>query len=364
MSSHTTLLAAVVTIVTSGPLIAQVTFRGFGYPTAYITGISADRTIIVGQMIGLPLTDGFRWTAAGGLERIGGTGAYGISRDGRTIVGSVRDQNLREIAAIWQGGTTWRQLGGVPGGRPDPIKGILSTANSVSADGSVIVGLAYDENLRAVGFRWTEATGMVNLGPSGKGDQQTALAVSANGSVIVGRDKDSRNLVTPGGFRGYVHYDGELHLLHAFGWAGAALRTNHDGSIIVGEGPPINASAAHGGTMYRYTAWDGRFYDLGAVWPGIPLNNVEEYQSRPYGLSDDGSIVAGETGGVNTTYAMIWTEESGAVYLHEYLTSKGVTAHQGWYLQAVYYVSPDGKVLAGYGTNPRNVPESWIVTLP
>ena len=103
MSSHTTLLAAIVTMVTSGPVIAQVTFRAFGYPTAYITGMSADRTIVVGQTIGLPLTDGFRWTAAGGLERIGGTGAYSISRDGKTIVGSVRDQNLREVAAIWQG---------------------------------------------------------------------------------------------------------------------------------------------------------------------------------------------------------------------------------------------------------------------
>ena len=57
-----------------------------------------------------------------------------------------------EIAAIWIGGKDWRPLGGGPGGRPDPIEGIPSAARSVSADGSVIVALAYDRRQGHAGW--------------------------------------------------------------------------------------------------------------------------------------------------------------------------------------------------------------------
>jgi probable HAF family extracellular repeat protein len=328
--------------------------------------MTPDGSIVVGYTVGVPSADGFRWTAAGGLERIGGVGAYAISRDGKTIVGSTRrDQYFREIAAIWEGGTKWRELGGVPGGRPDPLTGLLSTPYDVSGDGSVIVGLAYDENFKAVGFRWEEKTGMVNLGPFGLGSQQSALAVSADGKVVVGRDRDLNNSVTPAGYRGYVYFDGQMHPLHAFGWAGEARATNGVGSIIVGQGQPAStaSSVTGGGTTYLYTAWDGRFQELGAVWPGMPGSNLEEYSSRPYRVSDDGSVVVGETGGAFTQFAMIWTAGTGMVYMHDYLTRSGVTAHQGWTLSGAYYVSPDGRLVAGFGTNPQGIPDSWIVTL-
>jgi len=359
--------ASMALLLTAGcaPVMAQVTFRGFGSPLAAISGMSADGSVIVGTVPGVPpTTEGFRWTAATGLVRIGGAEATAISRDGKTIVGTVRDELLRGIASIWISGREWKQLGGVPGGRPDLITGLLSIPYGVSSDGSVIVGAAWDANFRTVGFRWDEKTGMVNLGPQGKGIQQSARAVSANGSVIVGFDKDNYAVNVPNAWRGYVHYDGGLHLLHAFGWAGEATRTNDVASIIVGQGPPINSTAPHGGTTYMYTAWDGNFQDLGAVWVGSPGINLEEYQSKPFGVSDDGTVVVGQTGGVNTQFAMIWTPETGMLYMHDYLTRNGVTAHQNWVLTESDYVSPNGKVIAGAGRNPQGVPESWIVTLP
>ena len=113
-----------------------------------------------------------------------------------------------------------------------------------------------------------------------------------------------------------------------------------------------------------FTAWDGNFQDLGAVWIGSPGINLEEYQSKPFGVSDYGTVVVGETGGVNTEFAMIWTPETGMLYLHDYLTRNGVTAHQNWVLSEASYVSPNGLVIAGIGKNPQGITESWIVTLP
>jgi probable HAF family extracellular repeat protein len=65
------------------------------------------------------------------------------------------------------------------------LGGAESEAWAVSADGSVVVGIAQDATGEWRGFRWTAQTGMIALGtrpfsPDG------SLDVSADGSVVVG----------------------------------------------------------------------------------------------------------------------------------------------------------------------------------
>ena len=62
-----------------------------------------------------------------------------------------------------------------------PGFGSISFADAVSADGSVVVGTNYDEELNPYAFRWTAAGGMVGLDGAAN-----AVDVSADGSVIVG----------------------------------------------------------------------------------------------------------------------------------------------------------------------------------
>jgi probable HAF family extracellular repeat protein len=71
-----------------------------------------------------------------------------------------------------------QDLGTLPGG-------CCSSAWGVSADGSVVVGWAYNAAGRSRAFRWTAARGMQDLGTLG-GDRSEALGVSADGSVVVG----------------------------------------------------------------------------------------------------------------------------------------------------------------------------------
>jgi probable HAF family extracellular repeat protein len=67
------------------------------------------------------------------------------------------------------------------------LGGDRSVARGVSADGSVVVGVAYNAAWQQRAFRWTAARGMQDLGMLG-GGWSVAYGVSADGSVVVGRD--------------------------------------------------------------------------------------------------------------------------------------------------------------------------------
>jgi len=110
--------AAALLALVGGNLPAQVTFRGFGTTNAYIQDMSADGSVVVGTfLLGTKSQTAFRWTAAGGLQEIGGyMDTVAISRDGKTIVGSALDSQGIQNAAIWMSGTNWKVLGGVHGG--------------------------------------------------------------------------------------------------------------------------------------------------------------------------------------------------------------------------------------------------------
>ncbi|MCR6190091.1 autotransporter domain-containing protein, partial [Escherichia coli] len=141
----------------------------------------------------------FRWTSAGGMQDLGdltadqqgASSAYAVSADGSTVVGGA---NYDRTA----GGTDyhafrWTSAGGMQdlGDLTADQQG-YSSATAVSADGSTVVGGAdYDLTAGGTGrhaFRWTSAGGMQDLGDF-TSDQQgssSATAVSADGSVVAG----------------------------------------------------------------------------------------------------------------------------------------------------------------------------------
>jgi hypothetical protein len=80
-------------------------------------------------------------------------------------------------------------------------------------------------------------------------------------------------------------------------------------------------------------------------------------------MSDDGSVVGGETGRLQK-FAMIWTQKTGMMYASDFLTQMGVTGLQVWLLSQVVYISPDGRVVVGYGQKGLSPSlRTWIVTL-
>jgi uncharacterized membrane protein len=167
------------------------------------------------------------------------------------------------------------------------------------------------------------------------------------------------------GRRGVIWWDGKERLLHAFGWAGEAWAVSAYGSIIVGQFHPMDSynKLGHGASTYMYTNWDGHFTDLGAV--AVPIGGDQHnYLSQPFAVSDDGTVTGGETGR-SEKFAMIWTKETGMVYVSDYLTNHGVIGHLKWVkFIKTNYVSPDGHVVVGYGMDTRNSVKSFIITIP
>ncbi len=173
----------------------------------YATGVSADGLVVVGSSganFGDPYQQGWRWTPSNGFTPLNDLGddilifgsAEDISADGSTVVGygSIGDfdgdtDDLLS-AAFWPGGGLIpTDLGSLPNLQPT-LGGAFASA--CSADGSVIVGtspaIGPGGSFVNRGWRWTAATGMVDLGPlpGSPTGSITISDVSADGNTIVG----------------------------------------------------------------------------------------------------------------------------------------------------------------------------------
>jgi probable HAF family extracellular repeat protein len=119
------------------------------------------------------------------------------------------------------------------------LGGSGSVAFDVSADGSVVVGWAYNAARRMRAFRWTAARGMQDLGTLG-GSESAAWGVSADGSVVVGEAENAAGQIrafrwtAAGGMEDLnITY---AHLLTNGSELREARAISPDGRYIVGTG--------------------------------------------------------------------------------------------------------------------------------
>jgi probable HAF family extracellular repeat protein len=319
------------------------------------TGALASRISSSGVIVGgyRPL-GGFQWTPTRRDVFIGGTAATAISRDGRVIAGDAFDANRIEHAAIWQRAAEWRLLGSIAP-NAQPCDNLLSSVFGANGDGSVLVGLAWNGCSIARAFRWTEETGMVDLGSTVDGKSSRADAVSGDGKVVVGFQEHAT------GFRQAARWiDGKQTVFTGpEGLLGEANATNADGSIIVGQ----NCQAlSNGQSAWVWTAREGvQCLPVPVRRPAIEGS----FSGAALATSDDGRVIGGAHSFGLESESVIWIDRQ-PQYLKSYLREHGVpNAFEGWVNTGfVTGMTRDGRVLVGYGAGPRDFTGFMVIMPP
>ena len=320
------------------------------------TALSADGTAAIGNARtegSPPNSFAFYWSQVNGTRVPGHPDGYvnstaaAISADGGTMVGSLfqvdpfgTPTNRQAARASSAHGLFFEGLGYLPGGNNS-----FSSANAVSADGSVVVGASTSANSDQEAFRWTPTGGMVSLGFLPGGISSWASFVSADGQVIAGSVGISSEPPHQAAFR-WTEALGMTDL----GVLPGAVQTmpfamSRDGRVVVGQS---------GTEAFRWSEASG-IVGLGRL-PG-------DQGSFAVAVSDDGGVIVGKSlyadGHVES---FVWTESEGLRSLRDLLASSGVDV-SGWQNLAAEALSGNGNTIIGQGTNPSGYPEAWAIRL-
>jgi probable HAF family extracellular repeat protein len=312
--------------------------------------VGASGAVVVGSYVE---PSGFYWMPTTRDIFIGGRGAAAVSRDGRIIVGTAVDARGREQAGTWQRGTEWQLLGSIAP-NAQPCDSLLSSSYDTSDDGKVIVGLAWNGCGIARAFRWEESTGMVDLGSSVAGRSSRANGVSGDGTVVVGWQEHST-----GPRQGARWTNGRQELFTGpAGPVGEAHAANADGSIIVGQTCRfVSLQDPNDQSAWIWTASGG------VECVPMPRQRLPRFIGIMLATSDNGRVIGGAHSFGLESEAVLWLDRSPA-YLKDYLRANGVpNAFEGWINTGfITGVSPDGRVLVGYGAGPRDF-QGYVVIL-
>jgi probable HAF family extracellular repeat protein len=273
--------------------------------------------------------------------------AQAVSADGSVVAGmSCVEQDCE--AFRWTADEGMVGLGDLPGGE------FYSVGMDVSADGFVVVGRSTSAS-GSEAFRWTADEGMVGLGDlPGERFFSWGLAVSADGSVVVGRGtsasgREAFRWTAETGMVGLGHLPGENATTTAFD-------VSSDGSVVVGSTSSNWASNMWVTEAFRWTAETGM----------VGLGHLSTERGTPYSQADavsaDGSVIVGTSTSKSVGNVFIWDEARGMRSLQELLMDLGLDL-SGWDLSAVIGLSADGRTIVGTGTNPNGVHEAWLAVL-
>ncbi len=289
-------------------------------------GVSADGKVVVGSARdSQQRTRAFRWTRAAGMqpledfESVASSEARGVSADGSVVVGWL-NLGQGERAFRWTASDGLAILIDTP-----------SRALGVSADGNLVVGWAeLTENAQA--FRWTPQTGLQVIG----GGYTQAWGVSADGRTIVGR------MLTADGYRAFrwTEQQGMQGLgVPENGSQSYAYAVSTDGRVVVGSWSP------RGSTRVRAFRWS-EAQGMHTITPH------DEWLSDARGVSADGSLVVGIAAYYAHGRAFRWSSETGAENLNEIFVH---LLPDGSHLANAFAISPDGRYIVGMGHSSQTM---------
>ncbi len=322
---------------------AQVAINSLGRPPAGVGGtyltssiakaISADGKTVVGTFYNTTGNQqAFCWSAATGMRNTtNGNGEGGVafvsgmSADASIVVGTRGFSWESYRACVWANGNPPFELSKSVAGLGYAFH---TYAAGVSADGRVIAGTASINNGPSGAVRWSAAGAIALTAGTGYVSSQ-GLAISGDASTVVGVVQQNGNRAMR-----WTESEGicELGVASLGAINSEATAVNFSGSVIAGSylDPTTGTWSA-----FRWTpTW-------GAQDLSLPAG------ARISAMSLEGDVLLGKIGGASNG-GFIWTEATGMLNLHAYLSRLGLDLTD-WTLDTAVAISADNTVVVGNG---------------
>jgi probable HAF family extracellular repeat protein len=296
------------------------------YETTYPLDSSDDGTIVLVY----DYCYSYVWKSGEGDLNFDGTA---VGADGTVVGGGGYSQAWR-----WQDGVR-NFLGFLP--YHNTVAHAYSSANNVTADGSVVVGFGYDDTHSREAFRWENGS-MVGLGFLPGAVSSEAYCVSSNGLVV-------------GGISGNEAFRWESGLMTGLGdlpggaFSSSVTDISFDGSVMVGTSKSAAGQEA-------FVWYKGVMVGLGDLPGG-------DYSCRASVVSQDGSSVMGVSATEAGDTVFIWDENGGIRDFKEVLETDYLLDLTGWQLLDVVSLSQDGSTIIGFGQGPDGY-SMWKAVIP
>ncbi len=254
--------------------------------------------------------------------------AAAVSDDGSVILGDMVDPGTNaEVAAIWRASTnTWQNLGYLPNAQSCPSR---SNGYELSADGTVAIGLSW-VGCSGRGFRWTQATGMVELQSLANGNNRASV-VSGDGNLIGGFAQGSFDR-TPAIWNGAAV--GQLLDPPSGNAQGEIYSINHPGTIMLGT---WNQQAC----IWTYPALARSVIGSGSLlpgWTGVPMD-----------IANNGTIVGFDFSFGNRRAWILPPGNANMIDLKSYVNANGGNVPANINLEVCQAISNDGRKIIGHG---------------
>lgn len=365
----------------------QATFVGLGdLPggdvASYATDVDDSGNIVVGWSRTASGDEAIRWTTATGLVGLGGedSQAHDISPNGVYVVGSIApppefealdEAGLSSVGVIWRGDAPLEILRG-PDAAPYPGAPplfIVIDGTVALDDGSVFcTSIQYAAYGERMGCR---------IDPAGVYEQVTNVSFIFEGDATgfwVGTLLTSRGSpytwttpVTSGPAPG-LDYPAGSGCAIPHQCESAVLAFSADPTVLVGTAfvpPPCDSpyfpygcpSDPRFDTAFVYTAAEGTLR-----LPEV-ANFDGDQESGAQAIDASGRIIGGFGATDAGPRAVVWIDRL-PLLVADVVTAFGGTIPDGWILEEITAISPDGRVMVGNATNPDGAPEAFRVVFP
>ncbi|GKX62769.1 hypothetical protein SOASR032_13380 [Pragia fontium] len=371
-------------IWTSGGSMIDVLESESGYDSANFYGVSANGSVVVGSVRNIVSQnyEAFRWTAEKGRQSLGflapigskqGSSADAVSQNGQVVVGASFNADGRIEAFRW---TENSGMQGLVMPSTDQYEVYSSRALVTNYNGDTVLGYLDRSDNASEAFIWTESEGIQGLGfIDGGGDSNTyryssAVHLSDDGLVVGGESTNANNEIEAfrwtreQGIQGLGFIDGGGRRPTS-----AIEGMSSDGAVMIGTStvPTDDIHELHG-QAFRWTAETGM---VGLGYLGI--GNIHP-ESGAWQISADGSTILGASTTANDELGLfIWRHETGMFNLLEAMAASGIDL-SGWKWGKISSISQkfpnltgisaNGEIIAGFGINPDNLMESWLIRIP